>query len=82
MVMRGRFIRTLAFWMSACLLAVASGGVALAEERVGNDAGKVAAIDVYRGSDNTRLNAATETRDVNLRVGDRVRVDDGRIYRI
>jgi hypothetical protein len=57
--MPNRFIRRLGFWMSAYLLAAATGSVVMAEAPVRAEEGKV-----------------------NLRVGDRVRVEDGHIHRI
>jgi len=131
--------------MSVALPMAATGGVAMAEERLPGDEGKVEAIDIYRAADDKPVNAGTviggvaggvighqigsgrdntaativgaiggavvgneiekkhvqttryritvrldsgssllveETRDLNLRVGDRVRVEDGRLHRI
>ena len=143
--MLNRFIRRLGLWMSACVLAAATGSVVMAETPVHVEAGKVDAIEVYRTSDSKPVNSgaviggiaggvighqigsgrgntaativgalggaavgneiekrqAQTTRyritvrldsgsslivedqsDLNLRVGDRVRVEDGQLHRM
>ena len=146
--MLNRFIQRLGPWITACLLAAATSGVAMAEAVGRTDEGKVEAIDIiYSAPDHNPVNGGTvigglaggvighqfgsgrgttaatvagtiggavvgneidkkqeqakspryritvrldsgssliveDTRDLNLRVGDRVRIEDGHIHRI
>ena len=57
--MLNRFIRRLGLWMSACVLAAATGSVVMAETPVHVEEGKVDAIEVYRTSDNKLVNGGT-----------------------
>jgi outer membrane lipoprotein SlyB len=145
MNMLTRFIRRLGLWMSAYLLAAATGSVVMAETPVRAEEGKVEAIELYRTSDNKLVNGGTviggiaggvighqigsgrgntaativgtiggavvgneiekkqrqatryritvrldsgssliveDPRDLNLRVGDRVRIEDGHLDRV
>ena len=54
-----RFIQRLGLWMSACVLAAATGSVVMAETPVHVEEGKVEAIEIYRGSDNKPVNGGT-----------------------
>jgi outer membrane lipoprotein SlyB len=145
MNMLTRRIQRLGLWTSVCLLAAATGSVAMAEAAVRVDEGKVEAIEIHRAPDNKPVNGGTliggiaggvighqigsgrgntaatiagaiggavvgneiakkqeqatrylitvrldagssliveETRDLNILVGDRVRIEDGHIHRI
>jgi outer membrane lipoprotein SlyB len=140
-----RFVKALSVWMCVLLVPALAGNLALAETTIRIDYGKVEAIEIYRASDNQRVNVGTlvggvaggvighqigggrgktaativgaiggavvgneiekkqvqgaryritvrldsgstliveDTRDINLRVGDPVRVENDRIYRI
>ena len=140
-----RIIQRLGLWMSVCLLAAATGSLAMDEAPVRADEGKIEAIEIYRALDNKPVNGGTliggvaggvighqigsgrgntaatiagaiggavvgneiekkqrqatryrvtvrldsgssliveETRNLDLRVGDRVRIEDGHIYRV
>jgi len=140
-----RSLKTLRFWALAGLLLPAATGIAIAEPPAPAYEGKIEAIEIYRASEHTPVNAGTviggiaggaighqigsgrgntaatiagaiggavvgneidrkqtqtmryritvrldsgsslivdENRDPNLRVGDRVRVEGGRIYRV
>ena len=57
--MPNRFIRRLGLWMSACVLATATGSVVMAETPVHAEEGKVEAIELYRTSDNKLVNGGT-----------------------
>src|SRR4030095_5642415 len=59
MNMPNRFNRRLGLWMSACMLAAATGGVVIAETPVHVEEGKIDAIEIYRTSDNKLVNGGT-----------------------
>ena len=68
-----RFLNAFSVWICLPLALASAGDIALAETTVRNDFGTIEAIEIFRVSDN---------QPVNLRVGDRVRVENNRIYRM